>query len=213
MRILAYDEEEVQEVQAWIWRKLDDALEKCDLCIKHYYMGKIRLLEQLKESYEEEDIETFARMIDRWDIARITRNLRVAAAKLRKLVPQEIGLHVLDRASLLSIFETLSCEAMLRDDNLLKEHFDEPFRLIQSRRSLKVSDYIPAVTRFLFDSNQSRSFWAVHAWMRYPQPPTTDEFDWAVKCAAWSRHDLCFDPPTSPSSYNSNALVPTREES
>lgn len=181
MRILAYNEEGVAELQAWIWRRLDDALEKCDLCIKKYYTGKIWLMEHLKESYDDEDIEKFARMLDEWDIKRITKNLAVATARLREVPPQEIALHVLDRASLLSIFETLSCDAMLRDDALLREHFDEPFRLIQTKRSLKVSDYIPAVSRFLFDPSQSRSFWAIHSWMRYPRSPTTAEFDWAIK--------------------------------
>ncbi|KAL4805801.1 SEN1 N terminal-domain-containing protein [Aspergillus unguis] len=180
MRILAYNEE-VEEIQKWIWHKIDDSLEKCDLCIKQYYMGKIWLLEQLKENYDDEDIEKFARMLDEWDIKRITRNLMTATAKLKEVSPDQIGLHVLDRASLLSIFETLSCDAMLRNDALLTEHFDEPFRLIQTKRTLKVSDYIPAVTRFLFDSNQSRSFWAIHSWMRYQRPPTTTEFDWAIK--------------------------------
>jgi senataxin len=181
MRILAYNQEGVEELQTWIWRKLDDALEKCDLCIKQYYTGKIWLIEQLKENYDDEDIEKFARMLDDWDVKRITKNLATATAKLKEVPPQEIGLHVLDRASLLSIFESLSCEAMLRNDALLQEHFDEPFRLIQTKRTLKVSDYVPAVTRFLFDPNQSRSFWAIHSWMRYSRPPTGLEFDWAIK--------------------------------
>jgi senataxin len=181
MRILAYSEEEVEDIQKWIWRKIDDTLEKCDLCIKHYYMGKIWLVEHLKENYDDEDIEKFSRMLDEWDIKRITRNLATATVKLKEVPPEQIGLHVLDRASLLSIFETLSCEAMLRSDSLLTEHFDEPFRLIQTKRTLKVSDYIPAVIRFLFDSNQNRSFWAIHSWMRYQRPPTTAEFDWAIK--------------------------------
>ncbi|RAH79762.1 tRNA-splicing endonuclease [Aspergillus japonicus CBS 114.51] len=181
MRILAYNQEGVEEVQSWIWRKLDDSLEKCDFCIKQYYTGKIWLMEQLKENYDDEDIEKFARMLDEWDIKRITKNLATATAQLKEVPPQEIGLHVLDRASLLSIFETLSCDAMLRSDSLLQEYFDEPFRLIQTKRSLKVSDYIPAVTRFLFEPNQNRSFWAIHSWMRYSRPPTAEEFDWAIK--------------------------------
>ncbi|KAL4924739.1 putative tRNA-splicing endonuclease [Aspergillus undulatus] len=180
MRILAYNEE-VEELQKWIWMKIDDTLEKCDLCIKEYYIGKIWLMEQLKENYDDEDIERFSRMLDEWDIKRITRNLTNATAQLKAVPPEQIGLNILDRASLLSIFETLSCDTMLRNDSLLTEHFDEPFRLIQTKRTLKVSDYIPAVTRFLFDSNQSRSFWAIHSWMRYQRPPTTTEFDWAIK--------------------------------
>ncbi|KAL3471807.1 SEN1 N terminal-domain-containing protein [Aspergillus californicus] len=181
MRILAYNEEEVEELQKWIWRKLDDTLEKCDFCIKKYYTGKMWLIEQLKENYDDEDIEKFSRMLDEWDIKRITKNLATATTRLKEVPPEQIGLHVLDRASLLAIFETLSCDAMLRNDSLLTEHFDEPFKLIQTKRTLKVSDYIPAVTRFLFDSNQSRSFWAIHSWIRYQKPPTTMEFDWAIK--------------------------------
>ncbi|PYH45402.1 putative tRNA-splicing endonuclease [Aspergillus saccharolyticus JOP 1030-1] len=181
MRILAYNQEGLEELQSWIWRKLDDSLEKCDFCIKQYYTGKIWLMEQLKENYDDEDIEKFSRMLDEWDIKRITKNLATATAQLKEVPPQDIGLHVLDRASLLSIFETLSCDAMLRNDALLQEYFDEPFRLIQTKRSLKVSDYIPAVTRFLFEPNQNRSFWAIHSWMRYARPPTAEEFDWAIK--------------------------------
>jgi senataxin len=181
MQILAFNQDGVAELQEWIWRKLDDTLEKCDLCIKEYYTGKIWLVEKLKENYDDEDIEKFARMLDDWDIRRLTRNLTTAAEKLKAIPPQEIGLHVLDRASLLSIFESLSCEALLRNEQLLKEYFDIPFKLIQTKRTLKVSDYIPAVTYFLFDPDQTRSFWATHAWSRYARPPTTAEFDWAVK--------------------------------
>lgn len=138
-------------------------------------------MELLKETYDDEDIKEFSRLLDEWDIKRITRNLTVATTDLRKVPPQEVGLHVLDRKSLLSIFETLSCDAMLRNDALLQEHFETPFTLIQAKRSLKVSDYIPAVTHFLFDAREYRSRWAIHSWVRYSRPPTTAEFDWAIK--------------------------------
>ncbi|KAN0076165.1 SEN1 N terminal domain containing protein [Elaphomyces granulatus] len=181
MQILAFSQDGVEELQHWIWRKLDDTLEKCDICIKEYYTGKLWLVEKLKENYDDEDIDKFARMLDEWDIKRITRNLTTAEEKLKAVPSQDIGLHILDRASLLSIFESLSCEAILRNDALLKQYFDLPFKLIQTKRTLKVSDYIPAVTYFLFDPDQNRSFWAINAWSRYSRPPTLSEFDWAVK--------------------------------
>ncbi|CAG8016821.1 unnamed protein product [Penicillium salamii] len=182
MRILAYHKDGVEEFQNWILGKLDDSLEKCDLCIKHYYTGRIWLVDRLKEeNYQEEDIEAFAQRIDEWDIKRITRNLKTATDQLRQTPLEKISLGVLDRAALLSIFETLSCEAMLRNESLLQEHFDEPFKLIQTKRSLKVSDYIPAVTRFLFDSNQLRCFWAHSTWARYTRSPNTTEFEWAIR--------------------------------
>lgn len=182
MRILAYSKDGVEDIQSWITDKLDAALENCELCIKEYYTGKIWLMDQLKEeNYQEEDIDAFAGQIDELDIKRITRNLSVATETLRQVPPQERLLQILNRPALLSIFETLSCEAMLRNDSLLQEYFDEPFRLVQTKRTLKVSDYIPAVTRFLFDSNQARNAWANQTWMRYTRAPTTLEFDWAIK--------------------------------
>ncbi|KAJ5595576.1 uncharacterized protein N7459_001784 [Penicillium hispanicum] len=182
MRILAYNADGVEELQSWVLSRLDETLEKCDLCIKHYYTGKIWLMDRLKEeNYQEEDIEAFSRRVDEWDIKRITRNLSTATSQLKSVSPQQIALGILDRAALLSIFETLSCEAMLRNENLLQEHFDEPFRLIQSKRSLKISDYVPAVSHFLFDSNQLHSVWGISTWTRYNRPPTPLEFDWAIR--------------------------------
>lgn len=181
MRILAYNAEGVEELQSWVLSKLDESLEKCDLCIKQYYTGKIWLMDQLKEDYQEEDIEAFFQQVDGWDTKRITRNLTTAATQLKNVPREKIALDVLDRAALLSIFETLSCEAMLRNDSLLKQYFDEPFQLIQAKRSLKISDYVPAVTRFLFDQTQHRNVWALQTWMRYTRPPSTLEFDWAIR--------------------------------
>ncbi|KAJ5542691.1 Zinc finger CCHC-type [Penicillium sp. DV-2018c] len=182
MRILAFNKDGVEDQQNWVLHKLDHSLEKCDLCIRKYYTSKIWLVDLLKEeNYKDDDIESFLQKIDEWDIRRITRNLKAATAQLKQVPLQDISLSVLDRAGLLSIFETLSCEAMLRNESLLQENFDEPFKLIQTRRKLKVSDYIPAVSRFLFNSNQTRSEWAVTAWTRYSRSPTDQEFEWAVR--------------------------------
>lgn len=181
MRILAYNSDGVEELQGWVLNKLDETLEKCDSCIKHYYTGKVWLMTQLEADYQEDDIAEFSRRVDELDIKRITRNLTTATRQLKAVPPQKIALDSLDRAALLSIFETLSCEALLRNDDLLQQYFDEPFKLIQTKRTLKISDYVPAVTRFLFDPNQSRSFWALAAWARYDRPPTNEEFDWAIR--------------------------------
>lgn len=181
MRILAYNADGVEDLQNWVLNKLDETLENCDLCIKQYHTGKIWLMDLLKEDYEDDDIATFFRRIDELDIKRITRNLSNAEQQLNSVPPEQRGLNVLDRPALLSIFETLSCEAMLLNEELLQQHFDKPFKLIQTRRSLKINDYVPAVTRFLFDPNSDRSFWAVSTWTRYSRPPTAIEFDWAIR--------------------------------
>ncbi|KAJ5321564.1 hypothetical protein N7476_004566 [Penicillium atrosanguineum] len=199
MRILAYSADGVEELQSWVLSKLDETLEKCDLCIKQYYTGKIWLMDLLKrENYQDDDIEAFAAKVDEWDVKRITRNLTTAKTQLRSVPREKIALDVLDRAALLSIFETLSCEAMLRDDDNLKLYFDEPFQLIQTKRSLKISDYVPAVTRFLFDPVQQRNIWALQTWMRYARPPTTMEFEWAIRDGLLSALQAASQPPMQP---------------
>lgn len=181
MRIIAYNPDEVQELQSWIVSKLDESLERCDLCIKQYHSSRTWLIDHLKEDYEDSDIEAFFQRVDECDTKRITRNLTTATTQLKQVPREKIALDVVDRAALLSIFETLSCEAMLRNDDLLRRYFDEPFQLIQSNRSLKISDYVPAVTRFLFDPTRHRNTWALQTWMRYTRPPTNWEFDWAIR--------------------------------
>ncbi|KAI5307584.1 DEAD-box type RNA helicase, partial [Ascosphaera atra] len=63
----------------------------------------------------------------------------------------------------------------------MREHFDEPFRLVQTRRILKILDYVPASTKLLFDSDPFRAHWAATSWMKYTRPPTSAEFEWAIK--------------------------------
>src|SRR5204862_3892977 len=62
-----------------------------------------------------------------------------------------------------------------------------------TNRTLKITDYVPAVTQFLFDEDQHRSHWALHSWAKFTRPPTTAEFDWAVKgpLLAALRHASC----------------------
>ncbi|PGH11387.1 hypothetical protein AJ79_04888 [Helicocarpus griseus UAMH5409] len=181
MRLLAFSGEEVEVQQDWIWRRLEHDLEKCELCIKEYYRGKVWLMEMLGESYEETEVEKFGKIIDERDIRRIVRNLDRAAETLKTLPPQQRNLSVLDRAALLSIFEAMSSKAMLNEEEILRAHFNEPFNLVQSNRTLKMPEYIPATTQFLFDEDPQRQRWAFTSWARMKGPPTTATFDWAVK--------------------------------
>ncbi|KAK2875581.1 hypothetical protein FQN49_001586, partial [Arthroderma sp. PD_2] len=181
IRLLAFSSEEIEVQQQWIWRRLEKTLERCDICIKEYYKGKVWLIGTLGESYEESEVEKFSKILDDWDINRIGRNLDKAASMLRSVAPERRKLGVLDRAAMLSIFEALSSTPVLRNDTVLREHFDEPFKLVQSLRTLKITEYVPAATQFLFDQNQHRNHWAVFTWSKLGRPPTTAEFDWAIK--------------------------------
>ena len=154
---------------------------KCDLCIREYYIAKLGLLEELREEYEEEEIVVFFDIINRRDTQRITDGLKSATVKLRSLPEQKRTLKGLDPTIIFPVFEALSCDAFLKDDALLRQYFDEPFRLIQTRNPLKTRDYMPAATRFLFDSRKSRFDWAAYTWSHFLRPPTGMEWSWTIK--------------------------------
>ncbi|CRG86184.1 Helicase SEN1 [Talaromyces islandicus] len=179
--ILAFSQDGLEELQTWVWHKFGDALESCDFCIRMYHQGKGPLVERLKESYDDEDIEKLVRLLEDWDIKRMIKNLKAALEELKAVPPDRIGLDALKTASLLAIFECLSSEAMQRNATLLKEYFDAPFKLIQTKRTLKLTDYVPGLTNFLFDPDPIRSHWALHGWSRFRRPPSSAEFEWAVK--------------------------------
>lgn len=181
MGLIAYDGPETEAYKNYIWERLNDALSKCDLCIPAYYVAKLELKDTLQQQFEDDDIKSFFSIIDNVDIERIIKGLDRAKVTLQNVPEQKRNLTCLDQASLFSIFEALSCEAFLRKGDLLDAHFDEPFKLIQGKRPLKTRDYVPAATRFLFDSQPHRFMWASAAWTRFDRPPTDAEWTWTVK--------------------------------
>ena len=154
---------------------------RCELCIREYYVGKLELLNELQTDYEEDEINSFFKIIDNRDTQRITDGLSRATTTLRSLSESRRKIGNLPRPSMFAVFEALSCEAFLRDDLLLRKHFDEPFRLLQPKKPLKTRDYVPAATRFLFDETESRVVWATFTWSQFNRPPTDLEWDWAIK--------------------------------
>jgi len=114
------------------------------------------------------------------DIERIKRGLDEATKKLRRTEPPGRHKDILGATSQLALFEALCCEAFLADEILLARHFQEPFRMVQTNRRLKVTHYVPAATMFLFDKNQDRSTWATWTWSRYKTVPTEGDFNFAI---------------------------------
>ncbi|GBF63625.1 helicase [Trichophyton mentagrophytes] len=198
IQLLAFSGEEVEAQQQWLWRRLKETLERCDICIKEYYRGKIWLIETLGESYDESEVEKFSKMLDDWDIARVGKNLDKAASMLASISPGQRKISALDRASMLSIFEALSSTPVLGNDTFLLEHFDGPFTMVQSSRPLKITEYVPAATQFLFDKNKHRNDWAVFTWSKLARPPTTTEFDCAIKEPLLAALRRASSPPFDP---------------
>ncbi|OAG34149.1 hypothetical protein AYO21_11707 [Fonsecaea monophora] len=194
LQLLAYDGKESEQYQRFIWDTLEEALGKCDLCIREYYIAKVGFLDALREDYEEDDVANFFALINRRDVQRIVQGLDAADQTLRSVPEQKRGTAVLNPKHLHALFEALVSQAFLDDEEKLKTHFDGPFRMIQTKKVLKMRDILPAATRFLFDSNTIRVVWASSIWTRLDRCPTDLEWDWAVKDYLQKKLQTASDP-------------------
>ena len=181
LQLLAYDGKESEQYQRFIWETLDEAMGKCDVCIREYYIAKIDFLDRLRQDYEEDDIANFFAIINRRDVTRIVNGLEAAEKTLNNAPEQKRGAALLDKRHLHALFEALVCEAFLEDEQKLKTKFDEPFRMVQTKKPLRMREILPAAAQFLFASEPIRTFWASQIWKRLDSPPSDLEWDWAVK--------------------------------
>lgn len=179
LRLFSYDDASIQQDK--LVENLDKQLSKCDYCIVGYYMSKQRSVETLRHDYEEEVVGQFVNMINARDFTRIKRGLQSAATLLRKAEPSSRRTDTLDSTSQFALFEALSSEAFLADEALMSQYFQEPFKLVQTNRRLKIEHYIPAATAFLFDEDQDRRNWAINVWSRYTSRPSEGDFDFAIR--------------------------------
>ena len=131
--------------------------------------------------HDEDEVAAFARALAALDEERIRAGLASATEALRSLEPARRGLTALQGPALFSIFEALSCDALLADKQSMEISLDEPFRLVQMNRMLKLNDYVPAMGRFLFDSDDFRRTWAMKVWANVSRTPTKQEFWWVVQ--------------------------------
>ncbi|KAL9624766.1 MAG: hypothetical protein Q9160_001120 [Pyrenula sp. 1 TL-2023] len=198
LQLFAFDGEETKPYQDYMWERLDEALGKCDICIRNYYVGKVRLQESLQNEYDPEEVTTFMKIFDDHDTKRVATGLKRAKATLEGLSEKDRKIAALDQHDLFALFESLSCDPLLRSEKLLIELFDEPFKLIQPKRPLKIGEYAPAATSFLFSSNSFRRNWAVQTWTKcYTHPPTDLEFDWTMKPTLDKQLQRIQNSPTS----------------
>lgn len=181
LQLLAYDGKESEQYQKVIWETLDEALGKCDVCIREYYLAKLDFLGQLRQEYNEDDVTNFFSLINRKDVVRIIRGLDAANETLSDAPENKRGAAILDKKHLHALFEALVCQALLDDEDKLKSHFDAPFKMVQSRKPLKMREILPAAAQFLFASTVVRAEWAAAIWKRRDGPPSELEWDWAIK--------------------------------
>ncbi|KAK8250959.1 SEN1 N terminal-domain-containing protein [Phyllosticta capitalensis] len=174
--IFAFDGPDAAPYQDWLRDRLRDNMSVCDVCIRVYHNSRSELKHRLYEEYDEEEVANFMATFDSINVDRITSELDKAAQALRSTPPGERGIGVLETEGQLALFESLSCDAILKNESILREHFDEPFAMVQTKKRLRLGVYTTAMTRFLFSPVSERFAWASVSWKNFKRPPTKQEF-------------------------------------
>ncbi|KAI9657447.1 MAG: DEAD-box type RNA helicase [Bathelium mastoideum] len=181
MIVFTYDGPDALHFQKWLKQRLEDQLQSCDICIREYHRGRKELKSYLEEEYQESDVTTVCNLYDDMDIERIRIGLNHAKKDLLDTEPALRGINAIDKEGTYGIFEAMNCEVFLHNESLLKDVFDNPFHLVQSRKPLKLNGYAPAMTLFLFSNNGERRKWAYTNWLKAKRNITGTEFDWTVR--------------------------------
>jgi senataxin len=133
---------------------------------------------------------------------RIDEGLDTAQKLLKEVSLRERSAKALmtDTTALTALYEAL-CSAQYHTSEMkLHSKFDAPFQLVQERRVLKIGDILPAMTRFLFDTDYIRLRFANAAWHDLDRKLTQKTFDWAI-------HDALTDAITSVSQPTASVSV------
>lgn len=131
--------------------------------------------------FDEDMVPDFLRVVDNVCLERIQRGLDEANTVLRNADTKQRSVRILPSEATYAFFEGLSCDALIRNEELLQRHFDEPFQLVQTKKRLKLQTFLPAMTRFLFGRNEYRQNWAIASWSTSKRNILKSEFDWAVR--------------------------------
>ncbi|KAF2737542.1 tRNA-splicing endonuclease-like protein [Polyplosphaeria fusca] len=181
LQILAFDGDDALPHQQWLQQRLDDLMQNCDICVRKFYQARPEWKDKLLEQYDEDNIAEFLSTVDDLCIKRICKGLGVAENVLVKAEPKLRGVRILPSEATYAFFEALSCDSLVRNDELLRLHFDKPFKLVQTKKRLKIQAILPAMTRFLFCGDVDRRNWAIMSWTTSKRNILRQEFEWAVR--------------------------------
>ena len=135
----------------------------------------------MESDYEEQEVVTFSKILDDRDIKRITHGLLMGLKTLSTLPAEQLNVNALGFPATYALFEALSCETFLQNESLLRNSFDDLFRLIQTKKMFRSANYVPATAVFLFDGDEARRRWAKNSWAKFAKGPTVEDFEWTVR--------------------------------
>lgn len=177
---------------------MDETLGRCDACIVEYYKARKRFLEGLRHEYEEDQVVILEKACNERDFERIKRSLDRVERKLCAVEPPLRTKNLLEASDQFGLFEALCNESFLLDDFLVSKHLQSPFSLVQTNKKLIISQYVPAITIFLFGKHYERRTWASSMWSRYRDKLTAEDFDFAVRDSLLSQMQKVYPSVSDP---------------
>ncbi|KAF2116709.1 SEN1 N terminal-domain-containing protein [Lophiotrema nucula] len=181
LQILAFDSDDAAPHQEWLSERVGALMTSCDVCVRVFHQSRAEWKNRLYEEYDDENVAAFLAKIDDVCITRISNGLDTAQSILQAAEPKARGVRILPNEATYAFFEALSCDALIRNEELLQTHFDNPFQLVQSKKRLKLQTFLPAMTRFLFCSHEGRQNWAAVSWKTFKRNILKSEFEWAAR--------------------------------
>ncbi|KAK5115389.1 hypothetical protein LTR85_009849 [Meristemomyces frigidus] len=180
-RILAYDGTDADGYKEVLKEGLARQLTRCEVCVREYHRSRSLLQLSLVAVYDGEEVREFLDKFDRMNILRIGHGLDSMTESLMDLPPDKRSITAAGDVGMYALFEALNCGPFLQDEEALQQYFDKPFRLVQTKKKIKLPNYTPGMTVFLFSRNELRLSWALRNFAGVKRPLTTTEFEHAVK--------------------------------
>ncbi|KAF7532647.1 hypothetical protein G7054_g7758 [Neopestalotiopsis clavispora] len=180
--IFGYEEANAANELREFTNRTNSFLTTCSHCVRTWHRTRKSFLKHLTELYEEATAAEMGRRLDRFDADRITMGLEGARKFIEShdgVVEQKTFIEE-DRSDLLvALYEALCCIAYLKlPEN--RVHFNYVFTAVQQKRTLKLAEVLPTMTRFLFDEDKIRLAFARLSWEKTSSISASD-FEWAVK--------------------------------
>lgn len=179
--ILAFDGGEAQVYQNNLKESLRKQLTRCDICIRVFHRSRSQLKTSLESEYASDEVDQFMRRFDEMNIHRISAGLDSATEMLLDLPPEQRNIAAAGDVGMYALFEALNCLPYLQDEDELRQHFDKPFALVQSKKKIKLPSYAPGMAFFLYSSNADRSAWASKNFSSIKRQLSGAEFEYGVK--------------------------------
>ncbi|EME89025.1 uncharacterized protein MYCFIDRAFT_55523 [Pseudocercospora fijiensis CIRAD86] len=179
--LLAFNGPDAEPYQAKLKHCLSKQLTRCDICVREFHRARRRLRNQLESDYSPEDVLLFMQTFDAMNSERITAGLDDMTEALLDMPPEERKITAVGDVGMYAMFEALHCIPFLRHEELLAKHFDQPFRLVQTKKKVNLPNYAPGMIAFMYSANEERRNWAERNVNRIKRPLFKEEFEYAVK--------------------------------